>query len=163
MLYIDPSGDQLNLVLVQYVFSGSPHPIIQKPHGNSKEKKPFVRTAPSTLQKLKVCSKTNTAKHVVFSVTQEKGGIVKSKAVGDLPRNRKQVYNIQSRVNPNDNDPLLSVMAMCKESLGKDSNPFVRLVTSAPEPMCVLCTQLFDLERFCTRSDDFCPLTVDPT
>lgn len=115
-LNIDPSGDQLNLILVQYVFSGSPHPVIQKPHGNSKEKKAFVRTAPSTLQKLKVCSKTNTAKRAVFTVTQEKGGIVKSKAIGDLPRNRKQVYNIKGRENPVDGDALLSVMAMCKES-----------------------------------------------
>ena len=127
--------------------------------------KPFVRTDPSTLHKLKELQKTNSAKRAIFSATQEKGGVVKSKAVGDLPRNRKQVYNIHSQAKPDNNDPLLSVMAMCKESYGKDSNPFVRLVTSAPEPMCVLCTnsQLFDLERFCTRNDNFSPLTVDPT
>ena len=56
-------------------------------------------------------------------------------------------------------------MAMCKESYGKDSDPFVQIVTSAPEPMCVMCThsQLLDIERFCTRKDEFGPLTIDPT
>ena len=162
---IDPSGDQLNLALVQYIFYGSPHPIISKPHGNSKQQRPFVRTAPSTLQKLKVCSTTTTAKRAIFSVTEEKGGVVNSKAVGDLPRNRKQVYNAKCRETPKKSDALLSVMAMCKESYGKDSDPFVRIVTSAPEPMCVLCTNshLLDIEQFCTGNCDFCPLTIDPT
>ena len=161
----DPSGDRLNLALVQYTFSSSPHPIIQKPHGNSKERKPFVRTAPSTLQKLKECSKTQTAKRAIFSVTEDKGGVINAKAVGDLPHNRKQIYNIQSRETLGGGDALLSVMAMCKQSLGKDDDPFVRIVTSAPEPMCVLCTnsQLADIERFCTDYDTSYPLSVDPT
>ena len=56
-------------------------------------------------------------------------------------------------------------MAMCKLSMGKGDDPFVRIVTSAPEPMCVLCTnsQLFDIERFCTDAVTFSPLSVDPT
>lgn len=55
-------------------------------------------------------------------------------------------------------------MVMCKQSTAK-ADSFVRIVTSAPEPMCVMCTesQLTDLERFCTGSDEFCPLSVDPT
>ena len=155
----------MNRALVQYVFNGPPHPIIQKPHGNSKEAKPFIRTSPSTLQKLKECSKTSTVKRTIYAITKEKGGIVDAKAVGDLPRDRKQVYNIQNRDNPQSSDALLSVMAMCKESFGKESEQFVRIVTSAPEPMCILCTdsQLFDVERFCTGSGNFCPLTIDPT
>lgn len=161
-LYIDPAGDQLNLALVQYVFSGVPHPIIVKPHGNSKEKRPFVRTAPSTIQKLKSKIKVETPKQAVFSVSAERGGVLNTAAVGDLPRNRKQVYNIKRREAPQNSDALLSVMAMCKEGFGND---FVCIVTSAPEPMCVLSTnsQLLDIERFCTERDDCCPLTIDPT
>ena len=83
----------MNRALVQYVFNGPPHPIIQKPHGNSKE---AIRTSPSTLQKLKECSKTSTVKRTIYAITKEKGGIVDAKAVGDLPRDRKQVYNIQN-------------------------------------------------------------------
>ena len=75
-------------------------------------------------------------KQAVSSVTKQKGGIVKLNAVGDLPRNRKQVYNITSKKTGEDDDALLSVMAMCKLSMGKGDDPFVRIVTSAPEPVC---------------------------
>ena len=42
---------------------------------------------------------------------------------------------------------------------------YVLLHASAPEPMCVLCTnsQLFDIERFYTDAVTFSPLSVDPT
>ena len=48
---------------------------------------------------------------------------------------------------------------------GQGDDPFVRIVTSAPEPMCVLSTnsQLFDIERFCTDPVAFTPLSVDTT
>ena len=56
-------------------------------------------------------------------------------------------------------------MAMCKESLGRNDDPFVHIVTSAPKPMCVLSnnSQLKGIERFCTDSFMFTPLVVDPT
>ena len=131
---------QLNRAFVQYSFSSKPHPILQKPHGNSKFSKPFVRTTPSTLQKLKECRRANQLpKQAVSAVTKEKGGIVNARTIGDIPRNRRQVYNIK-RNQGEDGDALLSVMAMCKQSMDKDEEPFVRIVTSAPEPMCVQIT-----------------------
>lgn len=56
-------------------------------------------------------------------------------------------------------------MAMCKQSMDKDEDPFVRIVTSAPEPMCIMCTnsQLSDVERFCTDPCMFSVFNVDPT
>lgn len=119
---------------MQYTFNGKPHRIIQKPHGNSKGANPFIRITPSTLQKLKECSKTQPPKHAVSTVTKQKGGIVKLNAVGNLPRNRKQVYNITNRKTGEDDDALLSVMSVCKLSMGKGDDPFVRIVTSAPQP-----------------------------
>ena len=100
---------------------------------------------PSTLGKLKESCKKS-PKELVNAVTKEKGGIQKLNAVGDIPHNHKQVYNLNSR--SSENDALLSVMVMCKESQGKDADPFVRIVSSAPEPMSVLCTnsQLYDLQ-----------------
>ena len=152
---------------MQYTFCNKPHPIIQKPHGNTKSvnAQPFIRTTPSTLQKLKQCIKVQPPKQAVANVTKQKGGIVKLNAVGDIPRNQKQAYNITSKKCDDDDDALLSVMAMCKLSMGKGDDPFVRIVTSAPEPMCVLSTnsQLFDIERFCTDAVTFTPLSVDPT
>lgn len=96
-------------------------------------------------------------------MTKEKGGITEAEAIGDIPRNRRQVYNIK-KPKSDENDALLSVMVMCKECTSEE-DPFVRIVTSAPEPMCVMCTelQLADLERFCTGSSEFCPLSIDPT
>ena len=150
---------------MQYSFSGKPHPILQKSHGISKSAKPFIRTTPSTLQKLKECRKTNQPpKLAVSTVTKEKGGIANAKAIGDIPRNRRQVYNIKQASKGDDNVALLSVMAMCKQSIDKDEEPFVRMVTSAPEPMSVLCTDYqLNIDRFCTDLACFCPLSVDPT
>ena len=163
LLHIDPSGDQLNRAFVQYSFTGHPHSVISKPHGNSKSSLPFIRTTPSTLGKLKESCKKKSPKELIYSITKEKGGIQKLKTAGDIPRNNKQVYNLNSK-SP-ENDALLSVMVMCKESQGKDTDPFVHVVTSAPEPMSVLCTnaQLFDIQRFCTDSIHFSPISVDPT
>ena len=112
---------------------------------------------------MKESCKKKSPKELIHSITKEKGGIQKLKTVGDIPRNNKQVYNLNSK-SP-ENDALLSVMVMCKESQGKDTDPFVRVVTSAPEPMSVLCTnaQLFDIQRFCTDSIHFSPISVDPT
>ena len=124
-----------------------------------------MRAAPSTLQKLKDCRKKGqTPKQAISAITNEKGGIVNMKSAGEVPRNRRQVYNIKNTKN-DDSDALLSVMAMCKESMGKGEDPFVRIVTSAPEPMCIMCTnsQLNDIERFCTDPDMFKLLSVDPT
>ena len=94
-------------------------------------------------------------------MTKEKGGIINAKAIGDIPRNRRQIYNIK-QPKCDESDALLSIMA---QSMDKDEVPFVRMVTSAPEPMCVLCTdkQLSDIDRFCTDPASFCPLSVDPT
>ena len=99
---------------------------------------PFIRTTPSILGKLKESCKKKAPKEIVNTITKEKRGIEKLNAVEDIPRNSKQVYNTSSK-SP-DNDALLSVLIMCKESLGKITDPFVCIVMSAPEPMSVLCT-----------------------
>ena len=90
-----------------------------------------------------------------------KGGVVNANVVGDLPRNHRQVYNIKN----NESDALLSIMIMCKEGMAKEDDSFVRIVTSAPEPMCVLSTnyQLDDIERYCIDPEAFSLLCVDPT
>ena len=98
-------------------------------------------------------------------VTAEGGGVLNASYIGNIPRNRKQVYNISSKDDTEESDALLSVMVMCKETMGKGDDPFVRIVTSAPEPMYILCTnaQLLDIEHFCTDPIKFGPFSVDPT
>ena len=150
---------------MQYTFTGEPHHIISKPHGNSKAALPYIRTTPSTLQKLKESYKKHSSKRIIFDLVKEKGGVQKLSAAGDIPRNQKQVYNLSNKKSLKD-DALLSVMVMCKEGQGKGADQaFVGIVTSAPEPMSVLCTnsQLFDIQRFCTDACTSYPLSIDPT
>jgi hypothetical protein len=48
------------------------------------------------VQKFKECRKTNQPpKQAVSNVTKEKWGIVNAKSVGDIPCNRRQVYNMK--------------------------------------------------------------------
>ena len=103
----------------------------------------------------------------MFDLVKEKGGVQKLSDAGDIRRNQKQVYNLSNKKSMKD-DALLSVMVMCKEGQGKGADQvFVHIVTSALEPMSVLCTksQLFDIQRFCTESDACTsyPLSIDPT
>lgn len=95
------------------------------------------------------------------AIIKEKGGIVKVKTIGDIHRNCRQVCNINRRQG-DDGDALLSVMAMCNQSMDKDD---VQIVTSALEPIRILCSdqQLNDIEQFCTDPACFVPLSVDPT
>ena len=50
---IDHDGDLLTLALVHYTFESEEHAIMPRPHGNSKSQSAYIRTLPSTLQKLR--------------------------------------------------------------------------------------------------------------
>ena len=96
------------------------------------------------------------------------GGVMQAQSMCELPRDRRQVYNLkQASKGHSDsactNDTLAYVMQKCKEtSSGVDV--FIRSVEAAPEPMCMLATnqQLYDMERFCTKSPSSV-LSIDPT
>lgn len=65
-----------------------------------------------------------------------------------------------------DQDPLYSLMLMCKESEGKrNQDAYVRLVNAGPYPMMVLTFDwmLDDLTRFCTDPNQFSIVGNDPT
>ena len=49
----DANGQQLNRAFVQYTFDRHEHSVELKPHGNSKSKKPFSRTKPSVIHRIK--------------------------------------------------------------------------------------------------------------
>ena len=90
-----------------------------------------------------------------------RGGVVGAQSGCDLPRNRKQVYNLKYAkktsscasspcANVQLTDILAQVMQMCKDSA--NSGMFVRSMEAASEPMCILASdqQLIDIEQFCT-------------
>ena len=163
------------MAFVQYSFDHLEHPIEVKPHGNSKGKMPFSRCKPSTIKKLKCSAEIKPPTKALREVENTMGGVMDARSLCDLPRNRKQVYNInctakrhaESRLvstssNISCTDVLAQVMQKCKEA--PSSQAYIRAVEAAPEPMCVLATdqQLTDLERFCT-GDPFGIIGVDPT
>ena len=84
-------------------------------------------------------------------------------SAGSLPRCRQQVKDMRRK--KQDEDPLFSIMFMCKAEEGKGKEPFVRLVNAAPYPMMLLAYDytLDDLHRFCTNESKFSILGVDPT
>lgn len=171
-LFTDSQNQLQNLAFVQYAFNRNEHPIELKPHGNKKDK-PFCRSKPSTLQLLKESAQRNAPRKALQEVENIRGGVLGAQSGCDLPRNHKQIYNLNyakkyqhlsssaSSSIPH-TDVLAQVMRMCKESSGLSA--FVRSVEAAPEPMCILASdqQLADIERFCT-GDLTSVLSIDPT
>ena len=170
--FADCDGDTLNRALVQYTFDEEEHAITLGPHGNAKKGSTYLRTLPSTLQKLRKVSQNLTPKFAVCEVSSAAGGIMSASSAASLPQNRQQVLNMRRRTKISSDsyttkqkDPLFSLMAMCKNSEGKKSDEsFVCTVTGAPEAMALLCPDwiLNDLDRFCTDLPHTI-LTLDPT
>lgn len=160
-LSTDYDENLLNRGIVQYFFMGEEHAVLTRPHGNSKKSYPYIRTMPSTLEKLTDIASELTPKPAVHVVSSQAGGIIGATSAGSLPRNTRQVKDVRRKMNTRSKDPLHSVMMMCKESM-KD---FVRAVTGAPDYMVVLSFDrtLDNLVRFCANPKLPSILTFDPT
>ena len=159
----DCDQDTLNLALVQYQFTQGEHEVKVAPHGNSRSKGGYMRTMPSVISKLKAASSQMTPKRAIDFSHDQQGGICGASSAGLLPRSRQQVKDMRRKTQHD--DPLFSVMYMCKSEEGKGKNSFVRLVNAAPFPMMVLAydATLHDLQRFCTGPSKFSIFGVDPT
>ena len=101
---------------MQYVFDDEEHSILPRPHGNAKKGVSYVRTMPSTLQKLKTVAVNLTPK---FAIYEASGGIMTASSAGSVSRNRQQVKDLRRRKDVNEmevghgnkkRDPLFSVM-----------------------------------------------------
>ena len=66
-------------------------------HGNSKHKKPFYPTLPSTMAKIKEVSKNDGPKGVISKVYAKLGGVVGASDSCILPKNEQQVIKAKSR------------------------------------------------------------------
>ena len=146
---------------MQYHFTGDEHTVLVRPHGNSKKSQSYIRVMPSTIEKLTDASKKLTPRPAVHAVSSQAGGVLGASSAGSLPRNDRQVKDIRRKMKAQSNDPLLSVMIMCKESMSH----FVRTVTGAPDYMVFLSVDrtLDNLVRFCTNPILPSILTFDPT
>lgn len=115
---------------MQYSFDRREHAIEIKPHGNSKGKMPFNRCKPSTVKKLKLSAQVKTPTQALQDIENSMGGVMGARSSCDLPRDRKQVYNIvatEKRHSENivvgtsssisRSDVLAQVMQKCKKHL----------------------------------------------
>lgn len=148
------------MCLLTYHFPDNFTPEV-KSHGNSKRDNPFFPTWPSTAKLLQQeCGKSG-PKKAISNVSTLVGGITKAKCPGQLPRNERQAIYLNRGKNPA--DELYEVMFRAKQ---EDSNEkFIRAVKVIPDPAIVLATdsQINDLVRFSTNSQNFCIVTIDPT
>ena len=70
------------MALVQYVFDGKEHPVVPRPHGNSKKSQSYVRTLPSTLRKLKKVAVNLTPKFAIADVGED---LMTASSAGSIP------------------------------------------------------------------------------
>lgn len=146
MQYILPHSEKVNL----------------KPHGNSHTSDPYFRTSTSTLESIKLFSKYLQPKEVIQKISKQKGGELSAKSIGELPRNRQQVYNTNKQLKPQ--DPIHNLILEMQNLENTDSH-FIRELKLSPEPSVIMASdfQLAELEAFCTDPDYHCVLGIDPT
>ena len=157
----------LNLLLIQYYFTGEEHSIVKLPHGNSKSVTPYKRTQGSVMNRLKdLCTKMDSVA-TMETIDSDVGDIVGQTSSGSRLRNIRQVTNARRklRLDGGCKSQLAEAMEMCKTGIGSKGIAFVRSVIAAPEPMCILTTdrQLDEMVRNCTDPSHFVTLGVDPT
>ena len=98
------------------------------------------------------------------------GGTSKATFAGMLPRNIKQIQNM-SYTKPRSSftsskDVLASLMEHCKTTLHDPEKSFIRRAEGAPEPTCVVGTEVAfsDLVIYCNAPQGLnSVMTVDPT
>ena len=134
-----------------------------KSHGNSKTGQPFFPTWPSTKTLIKCEGGSSGPKETVAKVSAMVGGISKASCSCQLPRNERQVMYFQNKCTSNPADELYEVMFAAKQE--EKGSKYIRAIKVIPELALILATdsQICDLNRFCTDSETFCVMTVDPT
>lgn len=154
-------------ILLQYVFSGKPHAVVAKPHGNSKTENKFYCSKPGVLESIRDKVKTKLAPAVIYDeVFEEAGGLVNVPSLSSVPRDRKQVENAKYKgkeVCSQDKLYDLILKSQEEEAAGK---PYIRRVQIAPSPACVVASdrQLNDVKRFCANTTDSVSLlSIDTT
>ena len=167
LFIIDSNGDFHHLCAASYWFPKGKLPT-PTPHGNSKSNVAFYPTWPSTREKLKKEAQAYGPKEAVNSISSSSGGVMNVSGAEQLPRNEHQVSNIKHSQKKQfsgaiDADDLFIAMTECKSQ--DITARYVRDVKAAPDPALVLANdqQLNDLVRFCTGSEEFSIVTVDPT
>ena len=141
----------MDLILVQYYFTGNEHRIIKLPHGNSHSSTPYKRTRPSVMKKMKALYAEKDSVSTMEAIDSEVGDIVGQSSCGSCLRILRQVTNGRRilKLDSGYKAQLAETMEICKTGIGSNGAPFVRCVQAAPEPMCVIASdhQLNEMVR----------------
>ena len=190
LFHVDNHGNQVPLVLVQYLFSGSEHKVkCIKPHGNSKSKTSYARILASTREKMKqsVLQKGKTVKESLDEVYRSSGDVTMARSLGELPRGPSDIYNARHSGMQSSKCPSLPCdtesqkyqsnkdvhvnsiwtlleRAKREEELPKDA-VFIRECAIHPDFFVVIANdqQLGELVQFCTNPKEYSVLGIDPT
>ena len=129
-------------------------------HRNSKSgKKPFYPTQKSTMEAIKRELASCSASVALKNVSDASGGVLGAREPGELPRSRKQLYDLKNKMKQVDQvDELLQYAKQLEK-------PIVLEHHDVPEDLWVLSKphMTADLSRFCTSEVLSHPFSVDPT
>ena len=96
VLFLDSDHNPHHLCLLSYRMPSDFTPVIA-PHGNSKTKKPFFPTLPSTKMEIEIQNRSCGPKSALGIVSEKLGGIVDANSPCELPRNERQISYIKSK------------------------------------------------------------------
>jgi len=116
-LLIDSSDQLIPFALVVYKFDQVvDHPVLIKPHGNSKHNRPYRRTRESTKVLLKEELTHSTPKLALNTVFDKKGGLFGAKSVGELPRGHPEAYYTKTKLQEKEMNTSLQRYAICSNA-----------------------------------------------
>ena len=138
-LHADGDGRSTGFAFMQYGFQGEEHPLPNVPHKNSKNSTPYKRTKPSTLQRVREIAKEQKPKNVIELIDDEVGGVEEADSLSALTRDNQQVRNTQRNLFADKKDEFAAILERCKLN---HEEGFIRSIQAAPEPACVLATDL---------------------
>ena len=130
------------------------------PHGNSKKSTvPFYPTKKSTMNAIKDNLTSKSPADAFMNAVKSAGGIVGAREPGELPRSKRQVYDLNRNMKKTDQvDELLQYSKHREEAIVIEHH-------DVPEDLWVLGKSHMtnDLSRFCTSELVNHPFSVDPT
>ena len=159
----DPKGTILPVAILHYFFkSGEEEDIVLAPYGNARGscKRPYVRTAPSNLSRIKKECLHKKPKRLYGKKFSSNGGLLESDSASSEPRNPKQVYNARSTTlshsKNEDKGEIFLLLTQLKDGYAGEGG-FVQEVKfgKTPEVVVAFEQQMEDLARFCCNAVTF--------
>ena len=136
----DSAGNPHQYCLACYRIPDGFEPTIVS-HGNSKTRRPFYPTLPSTMEQVRRNVQSIGPKETLAIVSAAAGGITGACRPGELPRDEKQVSNIRQsltaakRMSALPGDPVDVLFVLMQQAkLGDSRGLFIHELKAAPEP-----------------------------